>query len=180
MRHAWEHFSFCPRCGRGYGDNALAQPPTVLRCEGCGYDFYQHSSVAATAVIPAPDGRVLLLTRGNDPGKGRLALPGGFLDYDERPEAGVLREVGEEINHRVELDCLLDTYIVAYQYRDALVSVVELVFLTKPLERSLGTVRNTEVTGIDFYDSFVILNESERLAFPEQAQSLRSYRRHAF
>lgn len=180
MQHAWEHFRFCPRCARRYDETALERPPTMLHCAGCGYDFYQHSSVAATAVIPAPDGRVLLLTRGTDPGTGLLALPGGFLEYGERPEDGVLREVGEEINHRVELECLLDTYLVEYRYRDALVSVVELVFLTRPFDGSLGFVRNTEVNALDFYDSSVILDESARLAFPEQQQSLRSYRKHAF
>ena len=36
------------------------------------------------------------ITRGNDPFKGHYAFPGGFVDYGEDPEVGVLRELQEE------------------------------------------------------------------------------------
>ncbi len=39
---------------------------------------------------------ILLVTRGNDPEKGKLAFPGGFVDYGEDPENGCLRELKEE------------------------------------------------------------------------------------
>lgn len=41
-------------------------------------------------------GQVLLIRRGQRPGRGLLALPGGFLDPDERLEAGARRELREE------------------------------------------------------------------------------------
>ena len=39
---------------------------------------------------------ILLIERGQRPGRGLLALPGGFLDPDERLEAGARRELQEE------------------------------------------------------------------------------------
>lgn len=39
---------------------------------------------------------ILLITRGNDPFKGSLAYPGGFVDYNEDPLDACLRELEEE------------------------------------------------------------------------------------
>jgi 8-oxo-dGTP diphosphatase len=40
----------------------------------------------------------LLIRRAYDPFKNHLALPGGFVDYNEDPEEGCLRELSEECN----------------------------------------------------------------------------------
>ncbi len=39
---------------------------------------------------------VLLIRRGSAPWKGKLAFPGGFVDYGEDPEIAALRELLEE------------------------------------------------------------------------------------
>jgi len=39
---------------------------------------------------------VLLINRGNEPYKGRWAVPGGFLELDEELEDGAARELAEE------------------------------------------------------------------------------------
>ena len=39
---------------------------------------------------------ILLVTRGNYPYEGKLAFPGGFVDYGEDPEHGCIRELKEE------------------------------------------------------------------------------------
>lgn len=39
---------------------------------------------------------ILLVTRAGPAEKGKLALPGGFVEYNESPEAGCLRELQEE------------------------------------------------------------------------------------
>ena len=41
---------------------------------------------------------ILLITRGRPPFVGGLAFPGGFVDYGEDPEVGVVRELKEECN----------------------------------------------------------------------------------
>ena len=40
----------------------------------------------------------MLINRKNDPFKGSLALPGGFVDYGEDPGEAALRELKEECN----------------------------------------------------------------------------------
>ena len=39
---------------------------------------------------------ILLVTRGHDPFAGRLAFPGGFVNYGEDPKDGCIRELKEE------------------------------------------------------------------------------------
>ena len=39
---------------------------------------------------------ILLVTRKFDPFKGHLAFPGGFVDYNEEPLVGCIRELEEE------------------------------------------------------------------------------------
>ncbi len=51
-------------------------------------------TVDALAVRPSDNGpEILLITRGNDPFKGSLATPGGFVDYNEDPLVACLREL---------------------------------------------------------------------------------------
>jgi 8-oxo-dGTP diphosphatase len=42
------------------------------------------------------DGRLLLVRRGREPEKGKLALPGGIVEYGETTEEAVVRELKEE------------------------------------------------------------------------------------
>lgn len=46
--------------------------------------------------IVIKDGKILLVKRAKDPFKGRWALPGGFVEYGEKMEEAVTREVKEE------------------------------------------------------------------------------------
>lgn len=51
-------------------------------------------------VIFAPDGRVVLIRRANEPFQGSYALPGGFVDVGETVEAACVRETREETGLR--------------------------------------------------------------------------------
>lgn len=47
-------------------------------------------------------GHILIVRRGGNPGKGQLALPGGFLNQDESIQEGALRELKEETKIKVD------------------------------------------------------------------------------
>jgi 8-oxo-dGTP diphosphatase len=53
-------------------------------------------TVTAAGIISDSEGRVLLLKHRFRPGSG-WGIPGGFLQADEQPEAGLRRELREEI-----------------------------------------------------------------------------------
>ncbi len=61
---------------------------------------YKPTFVTADAVVIC-SGHVLLVKRGAAPGKHLLALPGGFLNQDERIEDAAIRELREETRLKV-------------------------------------------------------------------------------
>src|SRR4029077_7931167 len=48
------------------------------------------------AIIPDGGGRLLLIKRGHEPGKGLWSIPGGRVEPGETDEQAVIREVREE------------------------------------------------------------------------------------
>lgn len=61
---------------------------------------YAPTFVTTDAVV-IQSGHILLVTRGGQPGYGLLALPGGFLEQNERVIDGVIRELREETKIKV-------------------------------------------------------------------------------
>ena len=61
---------------------AAEDPPPVVACVG--------------AVVLDPGGRLLLIRRGNEPGRGLWSVPGGRVEAGESVAAAVEREVREE------------------------------------------------------------------------------------
>lgn len=51
--------------------------------------------------------RVLMIQRGNDPGAGKWALPGGHLEWGEKAEEAARREVAEETG----VDCAIRGFV---------------------------------------------------------------------
>ena len=71
-------------------------------------DDSQPSLTADVAAVTTggDERKVLLIERGNEPFKGRWALPGGFLEPDERLEQCARRELAEETG--LEVEAVLD------------------------------------------------------------------------
>jgi NADH pyrophosphatase NudC (nudix superfamily) len=79
-----EMFRHCPRCGAGRAAENAGRVP--LRCGPCGLVFFFNPTVAAAAWVFDAAGRALFLRRSHDPAKGKLAIPGGFVDIGETAE----------------------------------------------------------------------------------------------
>ncbi len=67
-----------------------------LVCSNCQSTIYENPVPATCVVVIDPRQRVLLVQRSVDPRKGEWCLPGGFIELDESPEEGALRELAEE------------------------------------------------------------------------------------
>jgi ADP-ribose pyrophosphatase YjhB (NUDIX family) len=89
--------NFCSRCGGrlefGFVDGEHRER---LACSKCGYVAYVNPRLVVSTIPVTDDGRIVLLRRGIEPGKGWWAQPGGFLEVDETVTEAAVRETFEE------------------------------------------------------------------------------------
>ena len=85
------HFRYCPRCGQ-----SLSLQPDGGRqratCRACGFIHFSTFSLGVGGIV-VRDNKVLFIRRGQDPGKGRWTIPGGYVEQDEPFEEAVVREL---------------------------------------------------------------------------------------
>ncbi|MFX0068293.1 MAG: NUDIX hydrolase [Promethearchaeota archaeon] len=68
---------------------------------------YPAFPLVGVAALIVDQGRVLLVKRKYDPGKGLWSLPGGLINLGEKIEDALVREVQEETGLKVEVSNLL-------------------------------------------------------------------------
>ena len=73
----------------------------------CGESTYLSPKPASCGVVVDAQGRALIGRRAGDPHAGLWDVLGGFLEPGESPEAGLLRELREEIG----VDCTVGRYL---------------------------------------------------------------------
>jgi 8-oxo-dGTP diphosphatase len=100
---------YCPRCA-----NELTRQDNAVECRACGFLFYAHSSVTASALPEDDVGRVLLARRAGEPFLGLWDVVGGFLEEGEHPLDGLRREVREETGLGFEPGALLGIWMGRY------------------------------------------------------------------
>jgi ADP-ribose pyrophosphatase YjhB (NUDIX family) len=106
---------FCPRC-RG----ELEREDGRVHCPSCKFEAWANSVPGAQALIGDERGRLLLGRRGNEPGRGRWDLPGGFLEEGEHPLDGLRREVLEETGLEIEPTSFFGIWMEPYDGRSVL------------------------------------------------------------
>ena len=64
--------------------------------------------MVGVGAIIVQDGKILIVRRSSEPGKGKWSVPGGLVELGETVEQAVVREVREECGLDVEVDRLID------------------------------------------------------------------------
>ena len=91
---------------------------------------YKSPSLAVDGVI-IKDNQILLIKRKNDPYKDKWAIPGGFVEYGEKTEDAVLREIKEETGLEAKISGLVGVY--SDPKRDPRKHVVSITYLLKDI-----------------------------------------------
>ncbi len=100
--------NFCPRCGTRLERRQVGDRVRPV-CPACGFIYYINPVVAAGTLVEH-GGRIVLVRRGVEPGKGLWGLPAGYVEADESAEEAAIRETREECGLDVELDGLIGVY----------------------------------------------------------------------
>lgn len=114
--------AYCAMCGE-----TMDQTPGEhghLFCSSCGYVHYRNPLPAVTLLVHDDD-KVLLVERAVPPGKGRLCLPGGFMETGETPVECGERELMEETGIRAVRSRLLELETDSTAYGGVLLAVME-------------------------------------------------------
>lgn len=99
---------FCIRCGTRLVRRVIERRARMT-CPKCGHIAFGNAKPAVGVLIEG-DGKLLLVRRERAPFKGYWDIPGGFLEADEHPRTGAVREAREETGLRIAVDELLGVY----------------------------------------------------------------------
>ncbi len=104
------------------------------------YPIFSVTVDIAIFTVVADELRVLLVRRGQNPQRGRLALPGGFVEIDEDVPEAARRELLEETGvEDVVLEQLATYGAPGRDPRGRVVSVAHVAVLAEPVETRAGT-----------------------------------------
>jgi ADP-ribose pyrophosphatase YjhB (NUDIX family) len=143
-------------------------------CGACGFVYYFNPAVSSAGILLAADGRGLFIRRGHEPGLGRLAFAGGFVDAGETPEAALRREVREEVGVELADVTYLGSQPNTYDYRGVTYHVVDLIFVAAIADGS--TARHLDgVAAIEWHDPLTL--DPARLAFASMTWALSEFQR---
>ena len=94
MHSAWR---FCPRCGASLQTTPVDGTDRLACTPACGFVHYDNPTPVVAAIVQCEDrDGAVLLARNVAWEPGKFALVTGFLERNEDPAHGVVREVREE------------------------------------------------------------------------------------
>ena len=128
MSHCLETFSHCPRCGSA---RFIENDARSKRCAACGFTYYLNASAAVVGVLFDEEGRLLVARRANEPARGTLDLPGGFVDAGETLEEAICRELMEETGARIRVERWLFSLPNLYRFSGMDIPTTDSFFLCR-------------------------------------------------
>lgn len=129
MQELKSPFRFCPSCAKEGGDFLRSHE---YSCPACGFRYF-HNVATAAGIVAERDGKLLFIVRGLDPEKGKLGLPGGFVDAGETVEHALQREVREEIGAEIGAPTFLASFPNRYGFGDTQYNTCDLYFRAEVL-----------------------------------------------
>ncbi len=127
LAEAGAAFRFCPACASSH---LYSQRGRLWRCPDCGFEYF-HNVATAAGIILECGGRIVFVVRAREPAKGKLALPGGFVEPGERAEDAAIRECREEIGWAPERIEFLASYPNIYRYHDIPYATCDMYFWSR-------------------------------------------------
>lgn len=155
--------TFCSYCGQRFPDG-LGYPRT---CQGCRETTWKNPIPVAVLLVPVGDG-LLSIKRGIEPHVGKLALPGGYVNFGETWQAGAVRELKEETG--LTVDPAGVELFALHSTPDGKALLVIGATQERLSRVSLWSFQGTEETS-----ELVVLFAPQELAFPLHTQAVKDW-----
>ena len=167
--HQMEDVRFCQRCGSPT-ESQLRHGRLRPVCTKCGAIFFAGPKVVV-AVIAEMDGKIVMIRRDNEPGRGKWTIPGGFVDRGEVVEEAAVREFLEETGLKAEVTELVGVYS---RQDDANILVV---YGGKVIGGELAAGQETQEAGLFDLESLPPLAFERDVGIIQQWQAAKARRR---
>jgi NAD+ diphosphatase len=159
-------FHHCPKCGAKQQSSPAGN---VFVCAACDFRLFFNPAVAIAVFIRRDDDRALFIHRAKDPGKGRLAPPGGFIDFGETAENAAHREIREEVGLELTELEFLCSQPNTYHYADVTYPVLDCFFTARAVNADAATALD-DVAKFEWLDPRTVAPEA--MAFPSMQAAL--------
>ena len=110
---------------------------------------YKIPSITTDGII-LKDKQILLIKRKNEPFKGKWALPGGFVEYGEKTEDAVIREVSEETGVKTKIRTLAGVY--SDPNRDPRGHIITIIYVLDIVEENVKA--GDDASDVKFFDVY--------------------------
>ena len=145
---------------------------------------YKNPSVTVDAIVTRQKllkHEILLIERLNEPYKGKLAFPGGFVDYGEDPQVACLRELQEECSVEMTDEMKLELITVAgAPNRDPRKQIISIVYAVLNVSPDIEIKAADDAASAYWYDIQSLLQSDDdidsKMAF-DHDEILKTYLR---
>lgn len=156
-------YKFCPTCKTAL-EYKFIDGRNRLSCSKCGFILWSNPKPVVSLLVCRAD-EVLMVQRAKEPLFGYWCLPGGFLEYEESPQEGVIRELKEELGTEVSINKLINIYQIDNDPRGIHLDII----FSGNTEDEIKP--NEELSGYKYLD---INNLPEKIAYKHR-EAIRDY-----
>lgn len=139
-------FRYCPKCGTSSFHKETSKS---YICKSCNFCIFINTAAAVAGIIKNDDNEILMTIRRFDPAKGKLDLPGGFIEKDETAETALKREIHEELNIDICNVEYFTTYPNTYIYKNFTYNTLDIFYFCKAV--NLQNIKaDDDICGYEF------------------------------
>jgi NAD+ diphosphatase len=159
---------YCPKCK---SEELQFDGFKKYYCPECSWEYYQNTAAAVAGILEF-EGKVLVVERNREPGKGLYDFPGGFVDLMETAEQAQRREVMEELGVELKELNYLCSAPNLYKYKGIEYCTCD-IFFTGKIETNIFNIDTSEIASYYWIEKSKL--DPQKFAFSSMREAIKIY-----